>query len=252
MKLDGKVAIVTGAGTGMGQSHALALAREGADVVVADVDMESAEKVAGEIRNLGNRALVVKVDVSNKEQVSQMVKKTLDTFHKIDILVNNAGIDRLYPAEELAEAEWDSMIDVNLKGTFLCCQEVGKQMLKQKSGKIINIASTAAHKGYLRQAAYSASKGGVLSLTRALAIEWAKYNINVNSVSPGTTVTALFLKLGINLENRIKRVPLGRLNKPENVSDAVLFLASSASDNMTGQDIMVDGGVGALYWPAGE
>jgi len=250
--LEGKVAIVTGAGTGMGESHALALAKAGADIVVADIDLELAEKVAGEVESMGCRALAVKVDVSNSEEVKQLVKKTLDAFQKIDILINNAGIDRLYPAEELPEAEWDAMINVNLKGTFLCSQEVGRQMIKQKSGKIINIASTAANRGYQRQAAYSASKGGVLVLTKALAVEWAKYNINVNSVSPGTTMTPLFMAQGINVDGRIKRTPLGRLNKPENISDAVLFLASPASDNITGQDILVDGGVAALYWPAGE
>jgi len=252
INLEGKVAIVTGAGTGMGESHALALAKAGADMVIADIDPELAEKVAAEIKSTGRRAIAVKVDVSNSDDVRQLVKKTLDAFQKIDILVNNAGIDRLYPAEELVEAEWDAMINVNLKGTFLCSQEVGRQMIKQKSGKIVNIASTAAHRGYQRQAAYSSSKGGVLALTRALAVEWAKHNINVNSVSPGTTMTPLFMSQGINAEGRIKRTPLGRLNKPENLSDAVLFLASSASDNITGQDIIVDCGVAALYWPAGE
>ena len=253
MKLDGKVAIVTGGGQGIGQGIALALAKEGADIVVADVDPKSARDVAAQIESLGRRAQVIKVDVSNSQEVDELVKKTLDSFGKIDILVNNAGIDlSLTLSVEAPEAEWDRMINVNLKGVFLCSQIVGRQMIEQKKGKIVNIASVAGHRGFLGKAAYCASKGGVLQLTKVFAIEWAKYGINVNAVCPGTVRTALVEKLPINLEDRAKRTPSKRLNKPEDIANAVVFLASPDSDNIIGQDIIVDGGVSALFWPEGE
>ena len=173
MKLDGKVAIVTGAGTGMGQTIALTLAEEGANIVIADIDIQSAENVAGKIESMGRQALAIKTDVTDREEVNKMVEKTLDAFKKIDILVNNAGIVKVVPSVEITETDFDSVIDVNLKGGFLCSQAVGKQMIKQKQGKIVNIASTAAHRGFLGLAAYCASKGGALLLTRQLAVEWA-------------------------------------------------------------------------------
>jgi len=256
VRLEGKVAIVTGAGTGIGRAIALTFAREGANIVIADVDLNAAEGVASEIGSLGRQTLAMKVDVSDGKDVDELVQKTLDSFNTVDILVNNAGIVKLAPPEDESVADWDSMIDVNLKGQFLCSQAVGKQMIKQKRGKIVNIASTSGHRGMSRQAAYCASKAGVLGLTRTLAVNWAKYNINVNSVSPGTTMTPMLLKAiedrGISIDYHLKKIPLGRANKPEDIANAALFLASSESDNITGQDILVDGGMTALYWPAGE
>jgi NAD(P)-dependent dehydrogenase (short-subunit alcohol dehydrogenase family) len=247
VKFEGKVATVTGAGSGIGEAIALAFAREGADVVIADIDLQSAEKVADKIKSMGRQAKATKVDVSNSQEVSQLVKETLDKFATIDILVNNAGIDKMAPAEELTEADWDSMINVNLKGAFLCSQAVGRQMIKQKRGKIVNILSTGAHIGGIGQAAYCASKGGVFQLTKVLALEWVKYGINVNSVSPGTTMTPLLERLSKEYPDRVnlleKVIPLRRLNRPEDITGAVLFLASPEADNIVGQDILVDGGL---------
>ncbi len=251
MKLEGKVAIVTGAGQGIGKTVALTFAQEGANVVVNDVDLELAKRVADEIKSMGSKAKAIKADVSNSAEVNQLVNQTLDTFKRIDILVNNAGIDKLVPALELTEVQWDGMINVNLKGQFLCSQAVGRQMVKQKQGKIINIASIAAHVAMPGQVAYGASKGGVLQLTKVLAIEWAEYNINVNAVSPGATMTSMVEKIVKEnpeiLGNYLGRVPLRRIAKPEDIANAVLFLASAEADDITGQEIVVDGGISALH-----
>jgi NAD(P)-dependent dehydrogenase (short-subunit alcohol dehydrogenase family) len=249
MKLKGRVAIVTGGAMGIGRAYALGLAEEGADIVIADIDLGSAKEVAAEVETLGRRALAVKADVTKKEEVEQLVEKTVSVFGRIDILVNNAGIAQFVPTEELDKADWDRVIGVNLTGELLCAQAVARQMIKQKYGKIINIASTAAHRGLPGLAAYCASKGGIVALTRALAVEWAQHNINVNSVSPGSTVTPMTVGTGLDVEKEIQRTPLARINQPEDLVGAVVFLASPASDNITGQDILVDGGITALYWP---
>jgi NAD(P)-dependent dehydrogenase (short-subunit alcohol dehydrogenase family) len=256
MRLEGKIAIVTGGGTGIGHAIALTFAREGASIVVADVDPEAAEQVASEVESMGRKALAVKVDVSDGADVDQLVQKTLDSFNTVDILVNNAGVVNLSPPEDEKVADWNKVIDVNLKGQFLCCQTVGRHMIKQRQGKIVNIASTSGHRGMSKQTAYCASKAGVMGLTRTLAVNWAKYNINVNSVSPGTTMTPMLMKAieerGLTLDYYLQRTPLGRANRPEDIANAVLFLSSSEADNITGQDILVDGGMTVLYWPAGE
>jgi len=257
MKLEGKVAIVTGAGMGIGRAIALTLAQEGADIVTADIDLELAKKVNEEIKSLGRQAQAIKADVSSSEEVNQLVNKTLDNFKRIDILINNAGITELAPAEEMTETLWDKHIDICLKGPFLCSQAVGRQMIKQKRGKIVNIASIAGHVAMPGNAAYGASKGGVLQLTRVLAVEWAKYNINVNAVSPGVTMTAIVENMMKDhpemVKNYLARIPTRRAAKPEDIANAVLFLVSSESDDVTGQEIIVDGGVCALHpgyvWP---
>jgi NAD(P)-dependent dehydrogenase (short-subunit alcohol dehydrogenase family) len=256
MRFEGKVALITGAGTGIGKATALAFAREGASVVIADIDLESAEAVAKEIKSLGREALTIKADVSNKPDVVQMADKVVQEFGKIDILVNNAGVVAVCPTEELAEEDWDKVVSVDLKGMFLCSQAVARQMIKQGSGKIVSLASTAAHRGFYGLAAYCASKGGVLALTRQMAMEWAEHNINVNTVSPSVTLTEMVRKYyedtGGGQEDQIRWVPLGRLNEPEDVSAAILFLASADADNITGRDILIDGGVASLFWPKGE
>jgi NAD(P)-dependent dehydrogenase (short-subunit alcohol dehydrogenase family) len=257
MRLEGKVAVVTGGGQGIGRAVALRFAREGCDVAIYDASLELGEKVAGEIRLLGRKALVIKCDVSNSEEVHQATQEVLDKFKRVDILVNNAGISVPALIEETTEALWDRVIDINLKGQFLCSQVIGRQMIKQRGGKIINIASLLAHVATPYLGAYAASKGGVLQLSKVMAVEWARYNINVNVVSPGVTDTPMNVGVSaINpglLRDRVKRIPLRRQNQPEDIANAVLFLASSESDNITGQAIMVDGGIYALHsghtWP---
>lgn len=218
----------------------------------ADIDLQSATQVANEIESLGGHGRAIECDVSNCNDVERLVKETLYTFKKIDILVNNAGVVKIAPIEEMTESDWDNIININLKGPFLCCQAVGKEMVRRRQGKVINIALVGGHRGNPRRIAYAASKGGLLTLTTQLATEWAKYNINVNSVSPGMTITPMLDKAGPSLANRVRWIPLGRSNEPDDMANTVLFLASPESDNITGQDIIVDGGLSALYWPLGE
>jgi len=255
-RLEGKVAIVTGAGRGIGQAIAIGLANEGANVIVNDVNLESARSVADEIKHRGGQALAIKADVSSNTEVIQMVKQTVDKFGKINILVNNAGISGFWPTLELTEVEWDRVLNTNLKSQFLCSQAVGKEMVKQKEGKIINIGATRL--GQPGLAAYNASKAGVLALTRVLAVEWAKYNINVNVVRPGLTETPLvreaLAKLGPGVfERRLKRYPMRRVIEPASIAKVVVFLASSEANDITGQEIVVDCGISALQpswvWP---
>lgn len=251
MRLQGKVAIVTGGAAGIGKAAALAMASEGADIVIADIDLPSGQKAADEVKATGHRAIAVKVDVSSSTQVNQMVKDTLKAFGKIDVLVNSAGIDNITPFEDVTEATWDRVVGIDLKGIFLCSQAVGREMIKQKRGKIINIVSTAGHRAVPGHTPYCASKGGALQLTRIAAIEWAKHGIRVNSISPGVTQTALVDQLVKTspdfLKGREKMIPLGKINQPKDIVDTILFLASSESDMITGQDIVVDGGSVALH-----
>jgi NAD(P)-dependent dehydrogenase (short-subunit alcohol dehydrogenase family) len=245
MRLKEQVAIITGAGQGIGKAIAFTLGREGAAIVVNDIKLELAKKVADEITVQGGKAQSIKADISNAKEVNKLVEMTLDYYKKIDILVNNAGVQKLMPALELPEEEWDRTIDINLKGQFLCSQAVAKYMIEQKRGKIINIASIGAHISTPGIAAYCASKGGVIQLTRALATEWGPYNINVNAVSPGLTMTALVedsWKRNPDFVGGIDRIPLQRLAKPEDIANVVLFLASEESDYISGEEIIVDGG----------
>jgi len=246
--LKGKVAIVTGARRGMGKAHTLALARAGVKVVVADISLEDCQKVVEEIKKEGGEALAVKCDVTKKEEVDEMVKKTIEKFDRVDILVNNAGIAQFVPFLEMTEEDWDKTLDINLKGYFLCAQAVAKEMVKQRSGVIINIASIAMGQqgiGFPALVHYCASKGGVVAMTEALALELAPYNIRVNSISPGTIDTPMIDPLKSDpktLERVLARIPLGRVGKPEEVSNLVLFLASDASSYMTGSNVVIDGG----------
>jgi len=250
MRLKKQVAIVTGAGQGIGRAIALTLAREGATVVVNDIDLEKAEKVAEEIGAQGGQALPVQADVSKAKDVDILVKKTLDSYKRVDILVNNAGVAKMTRLLELTEAEWDRTMNINIKGQFLCSKAVIAQMIKQKRGKIVNIASLAAHIGAPGLAAYGASKGGVVQLTKALAVELGKYNIMVNAVSPGLTMTELIksaVKDRPDFIEGMDRIPLRRAAEPEDIANAVLFLASSESDYITGQVLIVDGGLMAIH-----
>lgn len=250
MRLEKQVAIVTGAGQGIGQAIAITLAREGAAVVVNDVAPERADKVAQEIKSLGGQALAVTADVSKAEEVSMLVAKTLADYKKIDILVNNAGIARMIRLLEMTEADWDSHMNNNIKSQFLCSKAVIEHMVQQKRGKIINIASLAAHIGTPGLSAYGASKGGVAQFTKALAVEFGKYNIMVNAVSPGLTLTEMVKQAGKDRPDFLEgmdRIPLRRAAEPEDIANTVLFLASAESDYITGQVLIVDGGLMAIH-----
>lgn len=241
--LSNRIAIVTGGSRGIGKGIALALAKAGADIIIADVlDSKGALE---EIKALGRKAISVKTDVSNKESVDSMVSEVLKKFKKIDILVNNAGILRLTPSENMEEEEWDKVIAINLKGYFLCAQAVGKEMIKQKKGNIINIASIAGISAYQQAVAYCASKAGIILLTKALAAEWGKYKIRVNAICPGlilTDMTKDLLKDEEFKKGTLAKVPLGRVGMPEDIGNVALFLASDASGYVTGHALVADGG----------
>jgi 3-oxoacyl-[acyl-carrier protein] reductase len=244
LELTGKVALVTGAAQGIGKAVALLLARNGADLVVSDINLEKAQETAKEIQAVGREALAVKVDVANLEDVERMVQAILEQFHQIDILVNNAGITRDKLILRMNEEDWDVVLDVNLKGTFNCTKVVIRHMSKQKSGKIVNIASVVGEMGNAGQANYSASKAGVIGFTKTIAREFAQRGINVNAIAPGYIETPMTDGLPEKVKEELKRmIPLERLGRPEDVAEAVLFLVSGASHYITGQVLNVNGGI---------
>ena len=244
MKLTGKVALVTGAAQGIGKAIALLLARNGADLVVSDINLEKAEETAKEIGAIGPKAMAVKVDVANLSDVEQMVGGILEKLAKIDILVNNAGITRDKLILRMTEEDWDAVLGVNLKGTFNCTKAVLRHMAKQRSGKIVNIASVVGEMGNAGQANYSASKAGVIGLTKTIAREYAQRGINVNAVAPGYIETPMTEALPEKAKEELKKlIPMERLGKPEDVAEAVLFLVSEESSYMTGQVLNVNGGI---------
>lgn len=248
MRFGDKVAIITGSSRGMGKATALALAREGAKVVAVDIDSAGGEDVVQEIDSLGGEAIFVRADVSKRANVEKMVQATLDRFGKIDILVNNAGIHDGASFTEESEEMWQRLFRVNVMGTVLPSQVVVPEMMKRKKGKIVNISSKAAVVGEPYHAAYSASKGAILALTRCLAIELAPYKITVNAVCPGPTYTDMLLGAtdAAQREDLTVEAPLGRLGQPEDIAGAVLYLASEESDWCTGQALSVDGGMSIL------
>jgi len=247
MKLKGKVAIVTGASQGIGRGISLGLAEAGADVVVnCDRNVNGAETVANEIRALGRRAIVAQADVSKSNDVNRMIQQALRAFGTIDILVNNAGIFISSPIEDLREEDWDRVIGVNLKGVFLCCQAAGRYMIERKSGgSIINVASISGLMPEINGGAYTPSKAGVLGLTCLLAVEWAKYGIRVNALSPGPIMTPLQQAAYPSeklLAARNRAIPMNRHGTPEEMAKVVVFLASDDSSYITGANITADGG----------
>jgi len=246
MRFAGRTAIVTGAGRGMGRAVALALAKEGAAVVVAELDRPFAEQVAGEIEAAGGKAKAIAVDIASVEDVRRLFKDTVDAYGGLDILVNNAGIGIPKPLVEYTEKDWDKQLAVNLKGMFFATQEAAKLMIPKRKGKIVNFASTAAFvSSSTPETAYDISKGGVRQLTISVAAELAPHNINVNAVAPGTIMTELTLRV-LDTEEKMARasakIPLGRLGTPEDMVGPVLFLCSSDADYVTGHVLVVDGG----------
>ena len=244
MRLKDKVALITGGARGIGRSIAMVFAKEGADIVVADVNLESAAKTALEIEGLGRKALALELDVTDFAKVEDGVNKILDKFGKVDILVNNAGITKDNLLLRMTQAEWDAVINVNLKGTFNCIKAVSRPMIKQRSGRIISIASIIGLMGNWGQANYAASKAGIIALTKTVAKELASRNINANSVAPGFIQTDMTAKLPENVKSKMmEAIPMAKLGTPEDVANVCLFLASAESSYVTGQTITVDGGM---------
>ncbi|MFH1198855.1 MAG: 3-oxoacyl-[acyl-carrier-protein] reductase [Candidatus Omnitrophota bacterium] len=244
MRLKDKIALITGGARGIGKAIAIAFAKEGANIVVGDVNLPDAEKTCLEIEALGVQALALALDVTDYAKVEEAVNKILDKFGKVDILVNNAGITKDNLLLRMNAAEWDAVLGVNLKGSFNCLKAVSRQMIKARSGKIVNIASIVGIIGNPGQANYSASKGGLIALTKTAAKELASRNINVNAVAPGFIQTEMTAKLSEEVKEKMKAViPFDKFGLPEDVARACLFLASEDSSYITGQTIVVDGGM---------
>ena len=235
-----KVAIVTGAGQGIGFGIATALAKEGCNVVISDINQTTSEQAAQEIAKLGAKSLAIKCDVSNKTEVDNLVVKTIEGFGRLDILVNNAGIFPFKPFMEMQESDWDKVIDVNLKGVFLCSQAAAKVM--KDGSKIVTTSSIASLVGFEGLVHYCASKGGVNGMIRALALEMAAKKINVNAVAPGAINTPGASSPDEMKQQTIATIPWKRMGEPEDIANAVVFLASDKADYITGQIIVVDGG----------
>ena len=244
--LEGKVALVTGGSRGLGRGIALGLARHGADVIVTSRKLNANEEVADKIRSIGKKTLALSTDLGKVEEVSNLVKKSIEEFGKIDILVNNAGTSPINKMSiDVEEWAWDKIFDTNLKGAFFCSQMVAKEMIKQKSGKIINIVSAAGNSGSPFLAPYGASKAALMHLTKTLAIEWAQYGIHVNAIGPATFDVGVSEPVIRNKELAdaiIAKTPLGRLGKVEDLLGALMLFASDASGYITGQILFVDGG----------
>ncbi len=249
-ELKDKIALVTGARQGMGKSHALVLAGQGAKVVVTNRTIEGCQEVVDEIISKGGEAVCFGMDVTNKAEIDNVFDEVVKKYGRLDILVNNAGIYVPKPALEMTEEEWDMMIDINLKGQFLCAQRAAKEMMKNKWGRIINISSIAsggAGIGFFGAAHYAASKGGIIGMTETLATEWADLGINVNAIGPGAIDTPMVRQPGKEIgketnEEIMSRVPLKRIGKPEEISAMVVFLASEEASYVTGATFYVDGG----------
>ena len=245
-KLDGRVALVTGGSRGLGFVMAQALAEAGADVVVTSRHKENAEASAATIAQAtGRRALGLATDVTDAQQVNAMVQSVLDTFGRIDILVNNAGINIRKPVEEFDEDSWDLVQTTNLKAPFLCCQAVARHMKERRSGRVINVASMLGLTALPERSAYCSSKGGLIQLTKVLALEWAAYNVTVNALCPGPFATDLNIPVMNDPQANqyfLNHIPLGRWAQPEELKGVITFLASDASSFMTGAALAFDGG----------
>jgi 3-oxoacyl-[acyl-carrier protein] reductase len=244
MNFNGKKALVTGSGSGIGKSIALLLADLGADIVVNDISMENAKQTAKDVIEKGRKALVSNANVVQDNEVKKMFESIEAEFGRIDILVNNAGITKDALLMDMSETQWDQVMDVNLKGVFLCCRYAAKIMSEHQSGKIVNISSASALIGNIGQVNYAASKGGVASMTKTLAKELARYNIRVNAVAPGYIRTPMTESVPEKVEKYIiGQIPLRRAGEPEEIANTVAFLCSDMSSYITGQILSVSGGM---------
>jgi 2-deoxy-D-gluconate 3-dehydrogenase len=251
MRLDDKVVVVTGAGSGIGRAIAIAAAEAGADCVPCELPekISDLEEVCEQIRGLGRKAVPLPLALPNLDSIDAMVEKAVEEMGRIDVLVNNAGVNIPRDALEVSEADWDRVMDVNLKGLFFMSQRAARKMVTTGGGKIVNIASQNGVIGYYKRAAYCSSKAGVVNLTRVLALEWAEHKINVNTVGPTFILTPLTQSTfddPVLREDLLSRIPLGRVGQPEDVVGSVVFLASPAADMITGHTLLVDGGWTAI------
>jgi len=244
---ENKVALVTGAGSGIGKSIAICLAKNGADVIVNDINIDLASATANDVNGLGRQGLPIIADLSNENEVNSMAEKAINVFGRIDLLVNNAGVvDQFVPTVEQNVDRWQRVIDIHLRGCYICTKTVGRYMVDKMYGKIVNISSVVGMAGAPMRTAYGPAKAGIIMLTKTLAIEWARYNINVNAVSPGYILTPLvedaITKGKINDEVIIRRIPMGRLGYPEEIAKVVVFLLSDVASYINGANLPVDGG----------
>lgn len=243
-KLTGKVALVTGSGQGIGREIALTLANEGCDICVSDVNVDIAEETANLVREKGCKAKVYKLDVSNFEIVEDVMAKIVEDFGKIDILINNAGVTKDNLIMRMTEKDWDFVLDINLKGTFNCIKAATRYMMKQRYGKVVNISSIVGVRGNAGQANYSASKGGVIALTKTCAKELGSRNINVNAIAPGFIATKMTEFLDEKAKEKlVSNIPLNKLGSANDIAKACVFLVSEDSAYITGQTLQVDGGI---------
>ena len=244
MSRDSQVALVTGAGRGIGRAIAVMLAKEGAHIVVNDMDSDSAKQTAEMIHSIGSKTLVSGANIVMRSEVEAMFDSIKNQFGRLDILINNAGITRDNLLIKMTEEEWDQVMAVNLKGVFNCTQLAAKMMAEQNAGKIVNVSSASGQMGNIGQVNYATSKAGIIGMTKTLAKELARFNINVNAIAPGFIDTPMTAKVPDKVKNRIKAsIPLNRFGQPEDVAKAVKFLASQESDYITGQVIACNGGL---------
>jgi NAD(P)-dependent dehydrogenase (short-subunit alcohol dehydrogenase family) len=247
MRLANKIGIITGAGSGIGRATALACAREGADIVVFDLNSEAAEATVRELKGLGRRALAVTGDVTKEADIDRLTEVTLREFGRIDLLMNNAGVaDQIVPTLEQSIQSWERVMDIHLKGMYLCCRRIGREMLRQMEGRIVSVSSVAGFVGFPMRTAYGPAKAGIAHLTRVLAVEWASYHIRVNAIAPGYVRTPLvenIIQEGKLEEKRlVECTPMGRLARPEEIAAAAVFLFSDDASYITGVTLPVDGG----------
>ncbi len=242
--LAGRIALITGAGAGIGEAIALMFARKGADIICVDLNSDTVNAVAKKVKELGRKSLALAYDITNNDNIKKLVAEAVKEMGRIDILVNCAGVAILDDAENISAEAWKKTIDINLSGTFFMSQEVGRVMIKQKSGKIINMASQGGLIALNNHVAYNSSKGGVIMMTKVLACEWAEFNIQVNAISPTVILTELGKKAwaGEVGEAMKKKIPAGRFGYPEEVAAAAVFLASDAANLITGSNLVLDGG----------